>query len=1021
MRLGETKLNSRQLDAVSYTTGPLLILAGPGSGKTFTITEKVVQLIENSLNPERILALTFSEKAAGEMEERIENIIGTGSGINVSTFHSFCNNLIKEFSFDLGTSSNAKIISKEHANVWGIEHVDSFGFETIIIPPNPYDLIDSLLEGVSQFQDHLILPSAVHDYVDAYLASGTELDEEKVDTLLKLKDFARFYEQYQQYKHNNSFLDYGDMISKTCLLLESNNVVRNKVKSNYDYILVDEFQDTNYSQLYLVSLMADGNNLTCVADDDQCIYRFRGAYLSNIKQLQEYYPELNKIALEMNYRSSSQIVDLSRELIGFNPEREAKEIVSYNGDGSNVKVVKAPDDVSEAEWVASEINQLVNEQGLEPKDIYILTRKRADGKKFSDALHKYLIPSEYVGSLQLNQFPIVQEAIAYMRVVADPFNNGVAFAKIFGREGLSEHNLQKINTFARKLTKEEDSQGDGIYSVLLHHLEEADITQESLVRSIVTRLDDLTKFKKNHLPSDTVKYLLTDMTDIYRSQLKEDTVQSRKNIKILNSLVSMVEDLELINGGSEFEMVIEHLDLVFNLEIEDGESSDDNSVKIMTIHQSKGKEAKVVFVCDMAARHLPLQLTRKKFTVPTELAKGVQRDADDKTLHLEEERRLAYVAMTRAKEQLYLVFPERYTGNKRGVKPSEFLENIGYMDNPLVDFIEAPYYEENCDVVEDSTLKRKKDELERLVRTYTGQGQIKQAIESLIMLAQIRELESNGNLQAFDASELLRVNPVPSDELELMVNGKLPPLVKDDMRFSASAIRMYEDCPLKFKYSYLLKIPTPQKTFFQVGTDVHAVYEQMSRLMMQGEKPDISVARELLKSIWDPSGFDSETQEHQEHDKMQKMLDFWMNFESTNPNETIEVEKWFDLSLDGAKFGGSIDRLDKTPDGDYIVIDYKTNKTPYSKNKLLDDVQIALYCAAVREMYGKLPVHAGHMYVNPGVAEMRLIDVSEEGVEAVVEGIKEMVGRILIEDFEVKKDPNCRFCDYKGICDLNRD
>ncbi|MDK2948687.1 MAG: ATP-dependent helicase UvrD/PcrA, partial [Methanolobus sp.] len=124
--MGEAKLNSKQLDAVSYTTGPLLILAGPGSGKTFTITEKVVQLIENGLNPERILALTFSEKAAGEMEERIENRIGTGSVINVSTFHSFCNNLIKEFSFDLGTNSNAKIISKEHANVWGIEHVDSF-------------------------------------------------------------------------------------------------------------------------------------------------------------------------------------------------------------------------------------------------------------------------------------------------------------------------------------------------------------------------------------------------------------------------------------------------------------------------------------------------------------------------------------------------------------------------------------------------------------------------------------------------------------------------------------------------------------------------------------------------------------------------------------------------------------------------------------------------------------------------------------------------------------------------------
>jgi len=1015
--LVEAALNDDQLRAISYTKGPLLILAGPGSGKTFTITEKVVKLIDNGLKPERILALTFSDKAAGEMGERIERTIGPGSGIDVSTFHSFCNNIIREFSFDMGINSGAKLISKEHSSVWGIMHIDTFGFENIIFPSSPYDLIDSLLEGISQFQDHLVLPYDIHSYVESQLSSGAELAEDKADTLLKLRDLARFYEHYRQYKCDNGFLDYDDMISTTCRFFESNRVVRNKVKSRYDYILVDEFQDTNYSQLYLVNLLADGNNLTCVADDDQCIYRFRGAYLSNLKQLQEYYPALDKISLGVNYRSSSQIVSLSRQLIGFNPEREEKEIVSANGDNSKVKVVKAPDDISEAQWVATEINKLVKEQGLQPKDIYILTRKRADGKKFSDALRKYLIQVEYVGSLQLNQFPIVQESIAYMRVVADPFNNGVAFAKIFSREGLSEHNMQRINVLARRLAREDAVQGDGIYSVLLHHLEDSGITQEPLVRSFVDRLEELISYKKNHPPSDTVKHLLLDRTDIYRSQLHEDTAQSRKNIRILNSLISMVEDLELIDGGSEFDAVVKHLDLVFNLEIGDGESTDDNTVKVMTIHQSKGKEAKTVFVCDMATRHLPLQLTRKKFTVPPELAKGVQRDADEKTLHLEEERRLAYVAMTRAKEQLYLVFPERYEGNKRGVKPSEFLEQLDYKNNPLVEFIEAPLCEEKREYADDSALRRKRDEFERLVRIYTNQGQLKQAVQSLVVIAQIRELELKGNLRAFDMSDLLQVSPMPPCELEALVDGKLPPLVDKDMRFSASGIRMYEDCPLMFKYAYVLGIPAPKKTFFQVGTSVHTVFEQMSRLKMQGEIPDISKAREFLDSTWNRGIFESNKQEEQEYSRMQRMLDFWIDFEKSNPNETIEVEEKFDLRLLEARFGGSIDRLDRTPEGDLILIDYKTNKTPYTKNQLKEDVQIALYCMAVKEKYGKLPIQAGHMYVNPDIAELKLVDVNKVGVTAVAKRIRKIIDRIMGDDFEVTEEPNCRLCDYKGICE----
>lgn len=951
------------------------------------------------------------------MQDRIEKDIGVGTGITVSTFHSFCNDLIREFSLDLGINRETRLISKEHSHVWGIKNIDRFGFDHITIPSKPTDLITSLLEGVSQFHDHLILPEELETYVSTSLTSGATLTDDETDQLLKLRDLAKFYYHYQQYKWDNNFIDYDDMIHLACDLLENNDFVRKKVGSRYDHILVDEFQDTNYAQLHLIHLMAEGGNLTCVADDDQCIYRFRGAYLSNINQLQTFYPSLEKVTLDVNYRSTEQIVDLSQQLIEVNPQREQKNLISNNGAGKLVKVVKAPDDDSEAEWVAIEAKRLVDEECIEPRDIYILTRKRDDGRKFSEALRLQMIPVEDVGRLHLTYFPIVQEALAYMRIVSDPFNNGISFAKVFSREGVKEHNLQKVNTMARKLVRNNGAQGDGIYTVLLNHLDDIDIDQRDLVASVIDRMQELLDHKKNHRPSDTLKHLLMEKTDLYRSALQEDTRISRKNIEVLNALVRMVEDLEMISGGSEFEEVMEHMALVFDMDLEDGEAGEENTVKVMTIHQSKGKEARAVFVCDMAARHLPLQHQKKIFTVPLQIAKGVQRDAEEKVLHLEEERRLAYVAMTRAKEHLYLVFPEKYLENSNASKPSQFLNDIDHTQNTLVEMIEANVAAQRSGLIANSPLQLKINEYEAIVSMYARQGQLKQALESLLVLAQLRELEQSGDAANFDMPRFLQVTLKDPTELQDLIDDRLPALVDPAMRFSASKIKEYIDCPLKFKYNNILQIPTPQKTHLQVGTGIHAIYEEMARQQMQGKTPVLVDATKMLDDTWDGSVFESATQEKQERSKMEKMLEFWFQFEKTNPNETIAIEERFDLSIKGSPFTGFIDRLDRTPTADYIVIDYKTNKTPYTKNELKEDVQIALYCLAVKEKYGKLPVKAGHMYVHPNVAKLNLIDIEATNVDAVIEKVKVAVEGILDEDFELKVQPNCYFCDYKGICE----
>jgi DNA helicase-2/ATP-dependent DNA helicase PcrA len=1006
--------NESQKQAIEYLDGPLLILAGPGSGKTFTITEKVVNLTKN-IKPDKILALTFSEKAAKEMLDRIEEKIGKNSEITVSTFHAFCYELIKEFALDIGISKNPKLISKEHACVFGVKNIDSFGFETIKVSGKPYDLISRLIEGISQFYDFLISPNELEDYIVKELEKTS--DPETISELNKLHDLSKFYMAYEEYKRKNDLIDYDDMVAIACKLLENNPVIQKQLQNRFDYILVDEFQDTNYSQLYLINMLTKNGNLTCVADDDQCIYQFRGAYLTNISQLEEYYPNLKKIGLEVNYRSTENIVNLSQELIKNNEKREKKNILSNKSSEEKVNVVSMPDDYSEAEWVSKEVQNLIK-TGLSPKDIFILTRKTADGKKFSDSLKGILIPSEYIGNYRLQDFPVIKDTLAYISVISDPFNSGIDFKKIFTREGLSEHDIQKINKKAKELTySNPEISGDGLYYILEKNLSELNLENLEIAKSIFENINELLIYKKNHLPSDTLKHLLIEKTDIYKLEIHQNTLNSRKNIELLNSLISLVEEFESVRK-TEFEEISEYLNILSDFEVEQEDFLENDTVKIMTIHQSKGKEAKAVFVCDVSERHLPLQYRKKEFTVPLDLQKGIKKDAsDEKKLYLEEELRLLYVAMTRAKDKLYLTYPKIFSGNKKESKPSVFLEGISYLQNEKVNFFETEKFEKPVISVE-TPINKKISEYERLVIKYSVQKQYKKAIESIITLAKINELEKSGNLSNFDLNDFLKVDIPDISELSELLTVKLPPLVDKSMKFSASKIKQYIGCPLNFKYNYVLNIPTPKKAHLTVGTDVHKIFEDLGILKNKGEIIDLELAKSMLSENLKESSFNSKTEFEEEYSKSLKMVEYWFDFESKNKNKILATEEKFNLDLCGFTFTGIIDRVDETPNGEYIIIDYKTGKSTLTKPKMAEDVQMALYAMAVFEKYGKYPVKMGQLYVNPDVSKDVIIDVNPANIENIKENVISNVKKIMDEEFTVINTPKmCYYCDYKDICE----
>ncbi|MCS3901804.1 ATP-dependent helicase [Methanococcus voltae] len=1068
--------NESQKRAIEYTNGPLLILAGPGSGKTFTITNKIISLIENqNLKPEKILALTFSEKAANEMLTRVEKEIGLNTGISISTFHSFCNDLINEFAFEIGRGSNLKLISKEHACVFGVKNIDSFNFETIKVKNNSYGAISKLYDGISQFYDFLVSPEELNNYITTQLPN--EEDEEKIEELKKLYDLCKYYKAYKEYKLKNGLIDYNDMISIVCNLLKENTVIKKKLQDRYDYILVDEFQDTNFAQLDLITKLVKNDNLTCVADDDQCIYRFRGAYLTNIKELNYIYPALEKITLDVNYRSTDEIVELSKELIQNNPNRENKESKAHDGNGEKIKILKTPDDYSEAEWVAEEIEKLIstkNDDDLtyEPKDIFILTRTIKDGKKYSEALKNRMIPSEYIGNHNLQEQPIIKDVLAYINVVSNPFESGVDFKRIFTREGVDEHDIQKINQKAKELSYK-NAEGDGIYYTLQmlytneyneyneynkdnkdnkDNNEELDTLTNSnvdlnlnldledknkdILLKIFENIKELICYKKNHKPSDTLIYLLNKKTDIYKIEAYNDTKLSRKNIHLLNSLVNVVEDFEE-TSNLEFENISEYLNILSNLEIQqENEFDNSNTVKIMTIHQSKGKEAKVVFIGDLADRHLPLRYNSKEFTVPVELMKSrIKNNVPEKELHKEEELRLLYVAMTRAMKKLYLVYPKRYTGNKRDVKPSEFLEYINHIYNEKVEFIESKPFE-NHNVYSETLLSKKINEYEKLVSKYTINKMYDKALNSLITLAKLNEVEKSGNLTGFDLNDVLKLdkncnivnkenitnanntNNNEDEKITRLINNEiqLPPLVNPDMAFSPSKIVDYDSCPLMFKYKNVLSIPTPKKSYFSVGNTVHKIFEILGDKKINDERITIEMAQNMLLENLKEQDFDSKTEYDEQMTNCLNMLNYWFEFEKNNVDKIISVEEKFSINLCNHTINGIIDRIDKTTDDNYIVLDYKTGKTALSKNKLLNNIQLIIYAIAVKEKYGKYPIQIGHIY--PAIAKSVILDIEESKIEEIKQNIESYIDKIMNEDFEVVKNPsNCHFCDYKNICE----
>ena len=410
-------LNIQQREAVEEIERPLLIIAGAGSGKTLTVASKIAYILEQGAKPENILALAFNEKAAEELKNRVIEMVGNAEDLNISTFHSFCNQLIQDNILNTKLNANFKVITETAQLVYLTKNINSFGIEHLEFNHEPYTLAEEMKKFMSRCKDESISPDDIKQYIETQ--EKTELDEEALEDLNNLKDILKIYRSYEDYKTKNNMLDFGDMLCTVYDLLKNKPLILKKYREKFQYVIVDEFQDTNYIQLQIVHLIASQHgHITVVGDDDQSIYRFRGAYITNIAEFKKMFPNYVEKALEHNYRSTKKIVAVANTLIEKSPERTIKKLFTNNPDGENVAVIETPSDTSQANYILETVKELLKKYPLQ--DIAILCRRRATAEPIIKALRKQALRFNFVGETGFFQEPIIKDVTAYLKVISNP-------------------------------------------------------------------------------------------------------------------------------------------------------------------------------------------------------------------------------------------------------------------------------------------------------------------------------------------------------------------------------------------------------------------------------------------------------------------------------------------------------------------------------------------------------------------------------------------------------------------------
>ena len=980
----DKKLNPEQIKAIEHGPGPLLIIAGAGTGKTTVITERIKYILKNSLaKPEEILALTFTEKAATEMEERVDKIMPYGyTQMWISTFHSFCDFILRQEGIAIGINPNFKLMTEADAILFLKKNLFKLNLAYFRPLGNPSKFLEALLQHFSRLRDEDI---ETHDYLKfaGSLTKTTKYKdsrnsrkiggggEEEALENKKTLELAHAYKQYSDRKLKEGALDFSDLIAETLNLFRTRKNILNEYRNKFKYILVDEFQDTNFAQNELAILMAGKKqNITVVADDDQAIYRWRGAALSNVIQFKNNFPGAKIITLQKNYRSTQEILNHAYGLIQNNNPNRLEVLENINKKLISERKIKgAPlefifkDRVDEeADGIAKKINNITRTYKYKYSDIAILVRANNHSHPITVALARNKIPYQFLGPGYLLQQDEVKNLIAYLKVLYN-LDDSVSFYRILSMDifDLAARDINALLSFAKK-------RNFSLFEAL-EKVNESFLSEESKgkIKKIVSMiLKHLDRVKKDP-PGQIVYYFLLD-SGLLNSFLEIKTERQEKEAQNIAKFFDKIKTFETVNRDANIYSLVDWIDLMMELGdsplVQEIDFKNVNAVNILTIHSSKGLEFPVVFMVNLVSDRFPTRERKEKIPLNDHLIKEIVPVGDH---HLQEERRLFYVGMTRARDMLFMTAAKYYADGKREKKISPFVfEAIPELKN---------------------------------------EDKLSKEIKQLSFLEAIRDYKDNQGTITQEQHVPFRVQTV-----------------------SYSQLQAFDICPLHYKARFLLKLPTPATAPLSFGISIHAAFRDFYELAKK-KKPNLDEFLSLLQKNWMSEGYQEKSYEKKMFELGEKIIkNYYKNFFSPkNIPLSLELPFSFYLNRDGnknlpIKILGKMDRIDKIDRRKIEIIDYKTGNSETLSKKSYE-LQLGIYALAAtcvdNEFLKRNPqdIKVSLFYLEEG--KKRSEDITAERIEKVKQLILEKVAEIETSDFKCSGSILCQNCEYKMLCNAN--